>query len=274
MKSKTMNKFLFISIICALGCLVQSSKAQIYNLESAASDQPINLLINGSFEQPDVLTNATKSTDAWITYGNGYSLNGPRDGFAGWSVTRGEIDVMNAQRFDSGSAADGLQFLDLDGRMVGAIAQTISVVPGKRYVLSFKYGRNSGASMSVQVTGSNSNILFSKQVIAGGVKTMENIVPEPWDEDGGSFTADGERVTLSFSSNESRGSVNGMKLDDVKIIPPHRNILSLQKTSNLSNSWITVPIPTSMITEQGELNLGQPTNASEFYRLNIRRVIE
>ena len=60
----------------------------------AGASQPKNLLTNGSFEQPDVLTGATKSTDGWITYGNGYSVNGPSDGFKGWSVTSGEIDVQ------------------------------------------------------------------------------------------------------------------------------------------------------------------------------------
>ena len=196
--------------------IVAATPEKIY---SADLGQQTKLLVNGSFEQPDVLSDATSSDDAWITYGNGYAVNGPRDGFTGWSVTRGEVDVMNTQRHAVGAAAEGLQFLDLDGRMPGAIAQTIAVVPGKRYTLSFKYGRNSAASMSVQVTGPNSSNLFTKQVAASGTGPY----PGPWDVDGGSFVADGEQVTLSFSSDSGGGSADGVKLDDVKVyedLPP------------------------------------------------------
>jgi formylglycine-generating enzyme required for sulfatase activity len=80
-----------------------------------------NLLVNGSFELPDVFTTAENS-NAWITYGPNYAVAGPNGGFQGWSVATGEVDVMSAFRL-SLPAADGKQFLDLDGRMVGAIQQ-------------------------------------------------------------------------------------------------------------------------------------------------------
>jgi hypothetical protein len=51
-------------------------------------------------------------------------------------------------------------------------------------------------------------------------------------------------------------------------------LLTVEKTTNLSNGWQVTPITTSMITPSGELNVGALTNTNEFYRLRIRTAFE
>ncbi len=57
-------------------------------------------------------------------------------------------------------------------------------------------------------------------------------------------------------------------------VPVTNVILTVEKTINLSGQWQLAPITSNMITPAGELDLGAMTNASEFYRLKIRTVVE
>jgi formylglycine-generating enzyme required for sulfatase activity len=176
-----------------------------------------NLLVNGSFELPDVFTTAENS-NAWITYGPNYAVAGPNGGFQGWSVATGEVDVMSAFRL-SKTAADGKQFLDLDGRMVGAIQQAVAVTSGARYTLSFNYGRNSNARMRVDVVSSTGATLATQTITANGTTNGAGGWLGPWDIGSLNFEANSSSVTIKFVSLQSSGSVNGVILDNVRLYP-------------------------------------------------------
>jgi formylglycine-generating enzyme required for sulfatase activity len=172
-----------------------------------------NLLVNGSFEQPNVIA-TTSNLDAWITYGAGYSVNGPLNGLQNWTITSGEVDVMSATRLNE-VAADGNQFLDLDGRMVGAIQQTIAVTSGARYTLTFNCARNSNASMRADVVSSTGATLATQTITANGTGEF----PGSWDIFSLNFEANSSSVIIKFVSLQSAGSVNGVKLDNIRLYP-------------------------------------------------------
>ncbi len=172
-----------------------------------------NLLVNGGFELPAVEHISVPWNKGWITFSPGGAFEYSSDvTLPGWRVSSGEIDVKNAPRLDV-SAAEGVQFLDLDGRMPGALAQDFSVTPGQRYQLRFKYGRYSGASMLVSVRGADNSTLYSKTLTASSAGEW----PGPWDEEVGEFTANGPTATIAFTSTSREKHAIGMKVDDVRV---------------------------------------------------------
>ena len=57
-------------------------------------------------------------------------------------------------------------------------------------------------------------------------------------------------------------------------MPSTNIILTVEKTTSLSNGWQIAPVTSNMITPAGELDLGAMTNTNEFYRLKIRTTVE
>lgn len=128
---------------------------------------PTNLLINGSFED------TAMSTNAWSNF----------SGVSGWTAGAAGVEVRNNV---AGTALDGSRFVELDTYANSSISQTISTVAGQWYSLSFAYsnridtavstnglswsfGSASGtAAVQAQISGDNHWQLFSTQVQAQG----------------------------------------------------------------------------------------------------------
>ena len=187
--------------------------AKLYNYESDKT----NLLVNGGFEQPNVATKASKPSDAWITYGTSYSVNGPQNGLFGWQVVSGEVDVMSNTVANS-RPPEGMQFLDLDGRMLGAIKQSIATTVGQTYLFSFKhqkyaYGLNYNSSLRAEVLSANNTQLVNSTVSI----TPTPVVPWEWVEFKTEFTATSNSTTIKFTSLNPGGSVSGVQIDDVRV---------------------------------------------------------
>jgi hypothetical protein len=204
--------------------LSASDVAKLYDQEADNS----NLLVNGGFEQPNVVTQTTSGNNLWITYGTNYailqpsdsgprSLDGPYNAFTGWQVVSGEVDVMN-NRVANSTPPEGTQCLDMDGSMPGVIKQTISTTVGQTYLFSFKrqkyaYGINDTSSLRAEVLSANNTQLVNSTVST----TPTADVPWEWMEYKTEFTATSNSTIIKFTSLNLGGSVNGVKIDDVRV---------------------------------------------------------
>jgi Protein of unknown function (DUF642)/PEP-CTERM motif len=153
-----------------------------------------NLLVNGGFEQPDVLSPGQG--------GIGYQTFSAV--FTGWTVDAGNVDIVD--HFGGGNAGEGDQWLDLWGDQSGAISQTFNTILGKTYQLSFLYGNNpystSTASASFSVSGLNGSVTSSSGLSFAGYT--------------GTFVGTGGATTLSFTN--TNGCCNGgIALDGVSV---------------------------------------------------------
>lgn len=87
------------------------------------SSKAQNLVVNGSFEEPQLPTQLR-------TYGPGNAM-------PGWTVEHGNVDLKRRIGAYIAPVFDGEQCLDLDGNTLGTISQVVSVSTPGRYRLSF-----------------------------------------------------------------------------------------------------------------------------------------
>ena len=89
-----------------------------------------NLIVNGSFENPDVAS--------WGAFSS----------ISGWTASSGSVEVMDNNN-GSGTASDGQQFLEMDaGWSVDGIYQDVQTEAGQSYMLSLDIAARSGAALS------------------------------------------------------------------------------------------------------------------------------
>ena len=169
-----------------------------------------NVLNNGSFETP-VVPQGSYQTIA----------QGAEPAGFGWSVVSGNVDVVTQGVVGAGTAFDGLQFLDLDGNMPGAIAQTFATRPGAVYTLKFAYANNfSAGSMSSQavvsvVDATTSANLIPPLAIAHSSSSTSGLT---WTQSATiQFTAQGATTTLVFTSTDPSNSSTGILLDAISV---------------------------------------------------------
>lgn len=169
---------------------------------------PVNLIVNGSFEQPaytsadGILPNA-----AFVRTRN----------LPGWDVAPGEgaVDV-ELQNFGGATAASGIQCLDLEG-VEGLptyfIRQDVAVTPGKTYRLRFAYAKNPAQSLSklrVELTGAGVTSRDFEQTVA-------NSRANPgWQTASMEFEATAGTIQVQFTG-VSPNTGYGMLLDDVSL---------------------------------------------------------
>jgi choice-of-anchor C domain-containing protein len=116
-------------------------------VNSATATVSINLLVNGSFEQP-------------VVSGRLLSLFSPNSTMPGWVVSAGDIELVTPQEWIS---SDGNQSLDTSGVNPGTLYQDVSgLLPGATYRLGFDLAGNpvlpSDVNKRLRVTaGSNSS---------------------------------------------------------------------------------------------------------------------
>ncbi len=161
------------------------------------------VLINGGFETP--------------TFGGNFLSPGPGGepfGF-GWSVTTGNIDVMNGSFSGFPAAYQGAHSLDLVGAgSTGGIAQTFATSPGASYTLAFAYANNPGSgpsAASVQVVSASTTVLNTS--ISHATSNNGNL---NWTLATMSFTAAGSTSTLSFTDT-SHNFQGGIYLDEISV---------------------------------------------------------
>ncbi|MEZ6073565.1 MAG: DUF642 domain-containing protein [Pirellulales bacterium] len=154
-------------------------------------------IVNGGFELP--------------VGGGVQTFYAPSSGIPGWTVTGGNVDLVNTTFFPSFA---GSQSLDLTGDAFGTIEQSFSTTPGVRYNLSFMYADNpfSATTEYARVDVEGNNTLLSQIIYHGGsTPSQMNYLAYS-----GLFTADSSTATLRF--REILGdSLGGILLDDVSV---------------------------------------------------------
>jgi len=177
-----------------------------------------NELVNGGFETPVL------SSGAFITIGAGGSGEPP--GF-GWTVPTGNVDVAHlpVTPFVEYTAYEGVQALDLNGDVAGAISQNFATVAGQSYGLFLAYADNpvaggvSSASIAVTDIGSSSVLLSTSIFHSSSTNSPPNA---DWLTAALGFTATGSTTRLLISSTSADTSASGgIILDavDVHAVP-------------------------------------------------------
>lgn len=173
-------------------------------------------LVNGGFELPVQQT--------FTTYFAG------DNSIPGWTVLAGSVDVGSAANngFIVGPAAEGAQYLDLNGVSAGSIAQTFATTAGTSYTLSFSYANNyvnqPSSSALVSLFDANGNLFapvsISHNTSVGGILD--------WTLFSASFTATSNATTLRFDS-QVPNSAGGILLDNasVNVVPEPASLACL-----------------------------------------------
>jgi choice-of-anchor C domain-containing protein len=207
-----------------------------------ASAPPVNLVQNGSFENPPVTP-----CDAYGCPDQGFvDLLAGSSTIPDWTIGGDSVDLTN----NHWQAEDGSQSVDLAGGAPGSLSQTVTTVPGQTYTLSW------------WMAGNPDN--------GAGIKTMDvywdgSLVDQPsfntaghtdasmgWVEEQVNLTARSTSTTVEFADASSPDSAFGATLDNVVLLPaslPSCSSSSLTDDfaldASLSDCWQT---GTSVIT--------------------------
>ncbi len=167
-------------------------------------DEKDNLLVNGSFEEgPDIPENF------------GYLPNvrvGSTD-IKGWTVTRGNIDVVGRRLWVSGH---GQRSIDLHGTPgFGGVKQAFKTVVGQRYQVSFLMSGTPKESISLfklAVRAADKQQEFSFDA-TGKSPTQMGWTRQSWD-----FVAISAETTLEIHTLQTTAPTYGPIIDDVSVI--------------------------------------------------------
>lgn len=168
-------------------------------LASGAAAQS-NLVANGSFELGPTIP------------ASGYlPLNPGSTAIDDWVVTRGQIDLVDGTAFLSSS--DGVRFLDLHGTPgSGGVLQSLSTVPGQRYLVSFDLSRNWAAGGAAPVVTARVDV--GPGVAAYDATTLAGT--NQWRRHAFEFVAVAGTTTIELYSLEP-SSLGGPLIDDVRV---------------------------------------------------------
>jgi hypothetical protein len=196
----------FVAVCLASLCMGQTASA--------------GLVVNGSFEQPGV----APGTFIDISPGQEAGV-----GFTGWTVGRGNVDVVNATapifgiNWGAQATITGSQLLDLNGFTEGSIYQNLTTVAGQVYTLSFWYANNPvgnnppyphTADVFVADIGTTNNPLGMTS-IAHNTSTLTS---PNWQFRSLNFVAQGSTTRLTFASTSNPGDPSGgVVLDAVDV---------------------------------------------------------
>lgn len=128
-----------------------------------------------------------------------------------WTVTAGNVDLSGAGFWQT---ASGVQSLDLDGGVDGAVSQTFSTIPYAEYEVSFSLAGNPDSGPAVKTGYVLIDGRFTKSFsfdITGKSRTNMGYVPEEF-----TFLATGNSTTLEFASRTTPGGY-GPVIDNVHV---------------------------------------------------------
>ena len=240
----------FLVFAAAFAAAVHSTNAQ--------------LIINGSFETPDT------PTYMYIYAG--------QNTLAPWVVGSPYVEVGDAvgTGFITGPAFEGVQMLDLHGRLTQAFATT----PGSLYTVTFAYTDNPAepvtsppARARVRLFDGFGNRLNQTFTHTGAVSNDFH-----WTVFNGQFTAVTNTTTLEFTplTTVPGGDPGGILLDAVQVTLALRATLVLQGSSATLN-W-TGGVPPYRVQRAADLTVGDwtdvLTNAVPPMALTLKRQAE
>jgi hypothetical protein len=232
--------------------LLQSNTAHSLTAEQTVSGQtspqtsPVlvtvtsnQVVVNGSFEQPDVsqCTNTTgqECHSNWANYS--YNL------VPGWNPTNNcGIELQTNQLGLSTSYQGGNQYAELDSNCVSGVTQTVATVPGAEYILSFAYQARpyTAASENTMAVQWNGSYLVGSAQAGSGLQDPFG----SWATKEYAVTATSSTTVLEFdSTNPVSTDSLGAFLDGVSLIP--------DAVYDPNKSWLTAQtLPTPGLTTQ------------------------
>ena len=207
LRIRTMTNFLFFSIVV----LITAVKA--------------DFLVNGGFEDPASI---------------GIRLfNAGSNELTGWQILTGSVDTVPISFYPS---FQGRQSLDLDGAAAGSISQSLSVLPGEQYLLSFAYANNPNPGATIPASfrytlNAGSNVLLSGEL----THQSSTVSQMNYSIFGQTFVPNSSNLTLSFASLNPSGSVGGIALDAVSITSvPEPTSLFLFSAAGIFIGWLKI----------------------------------
>jgi choice-of-anchor C domain-containing protein len=177
------------SLVLAICLLVLAQKS--------AQALPIDLIVNGSFENPQISGN-------WVQYQAGST------DIVGWNVTFGNIDIVQTEW----QAFDGIQSIDLVGYVIGKLEQTIPTVSGNQYEVTFVYSNNwgnGGGDALFEAVGQSTLISDTISHWNAGSSDLH------WVHYTSLFTADSASTSIRLSAL-TRSNSGGVVIDNVSVV--------------------------------------------------------
>jgi hypothetical protein len=162
-------------------------------------------IVNGGFEAPDVAT--------FLALPAGDNTLAP------WVIGDVGIDLADVNNgFVVGPAAEGTQYIDLDGTPgPGILSQSFPTIVGSAYEVMFAYANNyvntGNAQANVRVFANSGNLL-GPTLVSHSTSVSGNL---DWTYFSSSFVASDTSATLEFDSLGSPGSQGGILLDAVQV---------------------------------------------------------
>ncbi|GBE94046.1 DUF642 domain-containing protein [Nostoc cycadae] len=180
--------------------LITASSAALMPLVIAgsASAASLNLLVNGSFESPDIRPRS-------------YSTINP---IPGWSLTPDSARGAGIEIQDNvaGSPFAGSQFAELDGRATSGIFQNISTVVGRQYQLSFAFSPRPGER------DNRLNVFWDGATVANLTASGAGRSNTNWNVFTYNLVANDTITTLRFDNFGELSNTRGTYIDDVSVV--------------------------------------------------------
>lgn len=180
--------------------LLTSSAFALSLLPFALAAKPVNaanLVRNGSFEEP-LVTNSRQ----WDFYSS----------IPGWSLSQGNAIEVQKTIKGIGSAADGVQHVELDSNQSSSIFQYLSTEVNRKYSLRFAFSARPGTPTSDNILGIKwDGYLIGKLMADGTGFTDSN-----WKNFTYTVTAKTPRTRLEFADLGKSNSV-GTYIDNVSV---------------------------------------------------------
>lgn len=173
--------------------------AAAFAASGVAQADPVNLLINGSFEYPTV-PNGT-----WVQDG---SLSG--NASFGWEYDPGQ--VVEIRNNAVGTAQDGYNYVELDSTNNMSIWQTIATTVGQAYEISFWYSPRIDQPASTN----GINVYWGVTLLSDPTITGDGGSINDWVKYTYTAVATGITSTLKFSAEGASDSFGG-NIDNVAI---------------------------------------------------------
>lgn len=160
-------------------------------LASSSAQATTNLIVDGSFEA------RTQAAHTSRTYGS----------IAGWTVGAKGVELRNNV---AGTAADGVNFVELDTTANSWISQTVQTVAGENYVLTFEIENRPGVALSSQ----GITVTWGSTVLG---KALTSSLSSGWQTYTYDLLGDGTATTLTFAAAGKSDSL-GSSLDNVSLV--------------------------------------------------------
>jgi choice-of-anchor C domain-containing protein len=190
-----------IRVAVALSLVAAALTAISVTTWAKAAD--VNLVVNGSFEDPSV----------WQTSPVTEYAAGATD-MPGWTVGGNGVDLVGETYWN---AEDGDQSLDLAGPAPGSVTQTVATAPGAIYTLTWYMAGNTNCGQAIKtmdVSWDGTLVDAPSFDDSGDSNTSMG-----WVELQLNVTATSASSTLEFADATPDGSQCGSTLDNVSLVP-------------------------------------------------------